>query len=96
MAKFVDMSIFVVRQNKTHKDAIGEVIEKARKTGLFPNINLIFNGLKPTGIGRYAYYGYGGYGYSGYGYGGYSYGYGYYGGGVKKTGYGYFLKKLFG
>jgi capsular exopolysaccharide synthesis family protein len=95
MAKFVDMSIFVVRQNKTHKDAIGEVIEKARKTGLFPNVNLIFNGLKPTGIGRYAYYGYGGYGYSGYGYGGYGYGYGYYGGGVKKTGYGYFLKKLF-
>lgn len=95
IAKFVDMSIFVVRQNKTHKDAIVEVIEKARKTGLFPNISLIFNGLKPTGIGRYAYYGYGGYGYSGYGYGGYNYGYGYYGSGVKKTGYGYFLKKIF-
>jgi capsular exopolysaccharide synthesis family protein len=94
LAKYTEMTLFVVRQNKTFKEAIIEVINKASDSGNFQNMGIIFNGIKPNGIGRYAYYGYG---YGGYGYGyGYGYsGYGYYGGGVKKTGYGYFFKSLF-
>lgn len=94
LAKYTEMTLFVVRQNKTFKEAIIEVINKANDSGNFQNLGIIFNGIKPNGIGRYAYYGYG---YGGYGYGyGYGYsGYGYYGGGVKKTGYGYFFKSLF-
>lgn len=94
LAKYADMTIFLVRQGKTFKDAIVEVLNRANGTGLFDNISLVFNGVKPTGIGKYSYYGYG---YGGYGYGGYGYGgYGYYGSGVKKTGYGFYLKRLFG
>jgi len=94
LVRFSDLTLFVVRQNKTFKEAIIEVINKADNSGNFKNIRIIFNGIKPNGIGRYAYYGYG---YGGYGYGyGYGYsGYGYYGGGVKKTGYGYYFKKIF-
>lgn len=94
LAKYTEMTLFVVRQNKTFKEAIIEVINKANDSGNFQNMGIIFNGIKPNGIGRYAYYGYG---YGGYGYGyGYGYsGYGYYAGGVKKTGYGYFFKSLF-
>lgn len=93
LAKYCDISLFVVRQNRTFKDAVVEVLEKANTNGVFNNIMMVFNGVKPTGIGKYAYYGYG---YGGYGYGGYGYGgYGYYGGGVKKTGYGYYMKRLF-
>ena len=92
IAKYCDISLFLVRQNRTFKDAVVEVIDKASTNGVFNNIMIVFNGVKPTGIGKYAYYGYG---YGGYGYGGYGYGgYGYYGGGVKKTGYGYFLKQM--
>jgi capsular exopolysaccharide synthesis family protein len=94
LAKYADMSIFLLRQGKTFKDAVMEVLIRAQETGLFKNMSLVFNGVKPTGIGKYAYYGYG---YGGYGYGGYGYGgYGYYGSGVKKTGYGFYLKRLFG
>jgi capsular exopolysaccharide synthesis family protein len=94
LAKYAEMTLFVVRQNKTFKEAIIEVINKANDSGNFQNMGIIFNGIKPNGIGRYAYYGYG---YGGYGYGyGYGYsGYGYYGGGVKKTGYGYYFKSIF-
>jgi capsular exopolysaccharide synthesis family protein len=94
LAKYADMTIFLCRQGKTLKDAIVEVLNRAEDTGLFKNMSIVFNGLKPTGIGKYSYYGYG---YGGYGYGGYGYGgYGYYGSGVKKTGYGFYLKRLFG
>ncbi len=93
LAKYADMCIFLCRQGKTFKDALVEIINKAHDSGQFKNISLVFNGIKPTGIGKYSYYGYGGYGYGGYGYGGY----GYYGsGGVKKTGYGFYLKRIFG
>lgn len=94
LAKYAHMNIFLLRQSKTFKDAVVEVLNRAQETGLFQNMSLVFNGVKPTGIGKYSYYGYG---YGGYGYGGYGYGgYGYYGSGVKKTGYGFYLKRLFG
>jgi tyrosine-protein kinase Etk/Wzc len=92
LAKYADMTIFLTRQGKTFKDALVEVVNRAYDSGQFRNMSLVFNGVKPTGIGKYSYYGYGGYGYGGYGYGGY----GYYGSGVKKTGYGFYLKRIFG
>ena len=89
LAKYSDFTIFLCRQGRTMKDSIVEVINRANSNGLFKNMSIIFNGIKPTGIGKYSYYGYG---YGGYGYGGY----GYYGGGMKKTGYGFYIKSLFG
>lgn len=89
LAQFCDMHLFVVRYGVTQKEAVEEVLEKARISGVFKNMGIIFNGIKPKGLGRYGYYGYS-YNY-GYGYGGY----GYYGG-RKKTGYSYFIKKLLG
>lgn len=88
LSDFSDVNLFLVRYGVTHKEAVEEVLEKARVSGVFKNISIIFNGIKLTGFGKYGYYGYN---YS-YGYGGY----GYYGSGRKKTGYGYLLKKLFG
>ncbi len=94
LAKYSSLTLFLVRQDRTFKEAILEVINKANDTQNFLNMGIVFNGIKPNGIGRYAYYGYG---YGGYGYGyGYGYsGYGYYGSGVKKTGYGYYFKSFF-
>ncbi len=89
LAQYCDMHLFVVRYAVTQKEAVEEVLEKARVSGVFKNMGIIFNGIKPKGLGRYGYYGYN-YNY-GYGYGGY----GYYGG-RKKSGYSYFIKKLLG
>lgn len=89
LAQYCDMHLFVVRYGVTHKEAVEEVLEKARVSNVFKHMGIIFNGIKQKGVGKYGYYGYN-YNY-GYGYGGY----GYYGG-RKKTGYSYFIKKLLG
>lgn len=89
LAQYCDMHLFVVRYGVTQKEAVEEVLEKARISGVFKSMGIVFNGIKQKGIGKYGYYGYN-YNY-GYGYGGY----GYYGG-RKKTGYSYFIKKLLG
>jgi len=68
IARYADCSIFVIRQNFSHKDAIrlvNEIDEKQR----MKRINLLINDIDRTGTYGYAYgYGYGyGYGYTAYG-----------------------------
>lgn len=71
LSKFADHTLFVVRQDFTHKAALHSV-DEYYETGKLQNISILFNDLRKSGLG-YGY-GYGGYGY-GYGYGnGYGYG----------------------
>jgi capsular exopolysaccharide synthesis family protein len=83
IAKFVDSTVFVVRQGYTPREAIVHILNRYYEEGRIQNMNVLLNGIR-GGISGYGYgynYGYGnGYGY-GYGYGtyNYSYGYGYYG-----------------
>lgn len=85
IAKFVDSTVFVVRQGYTPREAIVHILNRYYAEGRIQNMNVLLNGIR-GGISGYGYgynYGYGnGYGYGyGYGYGtyNYSYGYGYYG-----------------
>jgi capsular exopolysaccharide synthesis family protein len=85
IAKFVDSTVFVVRQGYTPREAIVHILNRYFEEGRIQNMNVLLNGIR-GGISGYGYgynYGYGnGYGYGyGYGYGtyNYSYGYGYYG-----------------
>jgi capsular exopolysaccharide synthesis family protein len=68
ISKYVDHSIYVVRQNFTPNVAL-QTLEEFYQIGKLSNISVLFNDLSKSGFG----YGYGGYGY-GYGYG-YTYGY---------------------
>lgn len=79
LMKYVDTSVYVVRQDVTYKKAFEAVIKdlESRKY----SISLVINGINYKGLYGYRYsYGYGGYGYGyGYGYGSnYGYGNGYY------------------
>lgn len=79
LMKFVDTSIFVVRQDVTNKKALEVVVNDLEQRNY--SVSLVVNGINYQGSYGYRYsYGYGGYGYGyGYGYGrGYGYGYGYY------------------
>ena len=68
IARVADVSVYVVRQDYTHKHEI-EFISQINDADRFPKLTIVFNGVKAGGSG----YGYSGYGY-GYGYGGYGYG----------------------
>ena len=70
IARHCDVHMFVVRYNYTPKEVVENVLEKAKSTGLFRQFSIIFNGIKPKGLGKYGYsYGnYYAYGYNGYGY----------------------------
>ena len=79
LMKYVDTSVYVVRQAVSNKKAFEVVIKDLEQRGL--SVSLVVNGINYQGAYGYRYsYGYGGYGYGyGYGYGsGYGYGYGYY------------------
>lgn len=78
LMKHVDTSVYVVRQDVTHKKAFEAVINDLQNRKY--SISLVVNGINYKGLYGYRYsYGYGGYGYGyGYGYGsnyGYSNGY---------------------
>ncbi len=81
-----DITLFVVRYNKTQRNFCREVLAQMEEDGK-QNIYIVFSDLPHERSGRYNYnsksYHYG-YGY-GYGYGGYGYGYGY-GYGSRKNG----------
>lgn len=76
LMKYVDTSVYVVRQDVTNKKAFEVVIKDLEQRGY--STSIVVNGINYQGVYGYRYsYGYGGYGY-GYGYGrdyGYSYGY---------------------
>jgi len=59
LSKYVDATIFVVRQNVTKKEYISQINE-LYKSGKITNASILFNAVKLSGLG----YGYGyGYGY---------------------------------
>jgi len=71
LGKFSDANIFVVRHNYTPKSYL-ELLRSLYEGNKYSNMSIVFNAVKPRGMGRYGYrYGYGyGYGYgNGYGYG---------------------------
>jgi tyrosine-protein kinase Etk/Wzc len=74
LARFVDVTLYILRYNFTSKSFLRLILETYQKKNL-PNLNLVFNGIenkKILGYGVKLGYGYGyGYGYS------YVYGYGY-------------------
>jgi capsular exopolysaccharide synthesis family protein len=74
LARMADVSIYIVRHGVTFKRQI-ENLESLYRSGKFPKLNIIFNGIQLGGSYGYGY----GYG-NGYGYG---YGYGYYSDDVK-------------
>ena len=75
LMKYVDTSVYVVRQNVSNKKAFATVIKDLEERNY--NVSIVVNGINFQGAYGYRYsYGYGGYG-SGYGYGTYGNG-GYY------------------
>lgn len=79
ISKFVDHTVFVLRQNYSPKEFVRSIDEYYR-SGKLRNISILLNDIYKSGLG----YGYG----QGYAYNyGYSYGYGY---GRKKNGEGYY------
>lgn len=75
LMKYVDTSVYVVRQNVSNKKAFATVIKDLEERNY--NVSIVVNGINFQGAYGYRYsYGYGGYGY-GYGYGTYGNG-GYY------------------
>ncbi|GAB4093955.1 GumC family protein [Flaviaesturariibacter terrae] len=93
-SRYVDMTLYIVRQGVTHKKQL-EMVNDFYKSGKLPKMNIILNDVKLRA--GYGYYGYGRYGY-GYGYGGsygygYGYGYGYYDDDVEGTS---FIRRWFG
>jgi tyrosine-protein kinase Etk/Wzc len=94
LARFVDTTLYIVRQGVTHKKQL-EMVNDFVKSEKLPKMNIILNDVKLQA--GYGYYGYGRYGY-GYGYGGsygygYGYGYGYYDDDVEGTS---FMRRWFG
>jgi tyrosine-protein kinase Etk/Wzc len=90
LSKYVDASIYIVRQGVTHKKQL-ELVNDLTTEAKLPRISIILNDIR-TG-GGYGYYsGYGRYGY-GYGYGTYGYGYGYFEDAVQERS---FLQRVFG
>ncbi|RYZ22011.1 MAG: polysaccharide biosynthesis tyrosine autokinase [Chitinophagaceae bacterium] len=90
LAKYVDATLYIVRQGVTHKKQL-EMVNDFYKSEKLPKMNIILNDVKLRA--GYGYYGYGRYGY---GYGnsyGYGYGYGYYDDDVEGTS---FIKRWFG
>jgi capsular exopolysaccharide synthesis family protein len=80
LAKHVDHTVFITRQNYTPKLFLRD-IENSYRTNKLKNISIVLNDIYKSGYG----YGYG------YGYGGYGYGYGYgYGKGKRKKDSGYY------
>ncbi len=79
LAPYADHTLFLIRQNYTHKELL-KTAEDFYTTGKLKDISIVLNDISHSGPG----YGYG-YGYSY----GYSYGYGYSG----KNGYGYYDEK---
>lgn len=97
---FANTTVYVVRHGLTPKVFL-RMIDDLYKQKKFPNMSIVFNGLKRRGFSFLSYgYGYGSYGY-GYGYGYGSDGYGYYTSDKRrdswKNGWGIFrvIKKLF-
>lgn len=80
MSKFVDHTVFVMRQNYSPKDFV-KSIDEYYQSGKLKNVSILLNDIYKSGLG----YGYG----QGYAYHyGYSYGYGY--GSKRKGGNGYY------
>ena len=79
ISSYANTTLYVVRHAFTPKIFL-RMIDDLYQQQKFNNMALIFNGLKPRGLGILSYgYGYGSYGYGyGYGYGGGGDGYGYY------------------
>jgi tyrosine-protein kinase Etk/Wzc len=74
LGRFVDCTLYIVRQNHTFRKQL-RFIEDLYTEHKLPSISIIINDIKAEG-GYYTGY-YGGYGYAGYGYG-YGYGSGYF------------------
>ena len=75
LMKYVDTSVYVVRQNVSIKKNFEIVIKDLEERNY--KVSIVVNGIHFQGVYGYRYsYGYGGYGY-GYGYGRYGYGKGY-------------------
>ncbi len=84
LSKYVNHTLFVIRQDYTPKEALRS-FDEFYSSGRLLRVSVLFNDLRKSGLG----YGYGGYSY-GYGYGaGYQYG-GYYGRKKKKNGNDYY------
>lgn len=79
LSKYVDHTIYLVRQNYTPKGML-HAVDEMYQMGKLRNISLVLNDVYRSGPG----YGYGNYGYGAYGYG---YGYGYGEAKGDKTGY---------
>ena len=79
LTKYVDHTLFVIRQDFTPNAAL-QSLEEFYQMGKLTNISILFNDLRKSGLG----YGYGGYGY------GYGYGYTYYGKRKSNSGNGYY------
>jgi len=74
VASFADLMLFVTRYNKTPKEFIEKLINRYYSDKKITQTGILFNGLRPKGLGYYGYkYGYG-----------YGYGYGYYSNDSKK------------
>ncbi len=69
LAEVADATLYIIRQNYTHSSFL-ELLNNVQQKKIFPNLNIIYNGIKEKSIPGYRY---GGYNY-GYGHG---YGYGY-------------------
>jgi len=103
LGKFVDASLYIVRQAYTYKTQV-QIPNDIYVKDKLPKLSILVNDVKMNRGFLYGYgygYGYGGYGYGGYGYGGYGYGgYGAYGNGYfqedgkKKTGLNKIISKL--
>ncbi len=75
LSQFADITIFVIRHNKTPKFYLKQ-IDTLYQQKKFKRICIVFNGLKRRGmLGNYGYGNYAGYGYGSYGYGEGSQGY---------------------
>jgi capsular exopolysaccharide synthesis family protein len=79
LSKFVDHTLYVIRQDYTPRSML-RITDEFYREGKFKNISLVLNDIRKTGPGY-------GYGYYGYGYYNYGYGYGYYGQQKKNQGY---------
>jgi capsular exopolysaccharide synthesis family protein len=80
LSKYVDHTIYLIRQNYTPKGMLATV-EEMYQTGKLRNISLVLNDVYRSGPG---------YGYGHYGYGAYGYGYGYVYGEKKGDSTGYY------
>jgi len=69
LAKYADMTLYIVRQNYSHKRVI-DIVNSMKTDATMPNIGILINDIKPSKkLGINYYYGYGK---------SYSYGYYYY------------------